>query len=82
MLFSRQFFLNVETIIHMDCQISVCSTHEQLNNRYPHGSTTEQEITQTATKTTYELSLHFSQTGTERMSDKVMRLLENFSLCP
>ncbi|MFQ6808852.1 MAG: transposon-encoded TnpW family protein [Blautia sp.] len=39
-------------------------------------------MTQTATKTTYELSLHFSQTGTERMSDKVMRLLENFSLCP
>ena len=42
-------------------------------------------------KTTYELSLHFSQTSTERMSDKVMRLLEmtypqrndeNFSLCP
>ena len=28
-------------------------------------------------KTTYELSLHFSQTSTERMSDKVMRLLEN-----
>lgn len=52
-----------------------------------------QEITQTDTKTTaapkpqtvkrkigkttYELSLHFSQTSTERMSDKVMRLLEN-----
>lgn len=52
-----------------------------------------QEITQTATKTTaapkpqtvkrkigkttYELSLHFSQTSTERMSDKIMRLLEN-----
>ena len=52
-----------------------------------------QEITPTATKTTtapkpqtvkrkigkttYELSLHFSQTSTERMSDKVMRLLEN-----
>lgn len=52
-----------------------------------------QETTQTATKTTaapkpqtvkrkigkttYELSLHFSQTNTERMSDKVMRLLEN-----
>ena len=52
-----------------------------------------QEITQTATKTTsapkpqtvkrkigkttYELSLHFSKTSTERMSDKVMRLLEN-----
>ena len=51
------------------------------------------EITQTATKTTtapkpqtvkrkigkttYELSLHFSQTSIERMSDKVMRLLEN-----
>ena len=49
-----------------------------------------QEITQTATKTTaapkqqtvkrkigkttYELSLHFSQTSTERMSDKVMAL--------
>lgn len=28
-------------------------------------------------KTTYELSLHFSQTSTEHMSDKVMRLLEN-----
>ena len=28
-------------------------------------------------KTTYELWLHFSQTSTERMSDKVMRLLEN-----
>lgn len=28
-------------------------------------------------KTTYELSLHFCQTSTERMSDKVMRLLEN-----
>lgn len=52
-----------------------------------------QEITQTAIKTTntpktqtvkrkigkttYELSLHFSKTSTERMSDKVMRLLEN-----
>ncbi|WP_369126212.1 transposon-encoded TnpW family protein [Bacillus massiliigorillae] len=28
-------------------------------------------------KITYELSLHFSQTSTERMSDKVMQLLEN-----
>ena len=28
-------------------------------------------------KTTYELSLHFSQTSAERMNDKVMRLLEN-----
>lgn len=28
-------------------------------------------------KTTYELSLHFSQASTEPMSDKVMRLLEN-----
>lgn len=51
-----------------------------------------QETTQTANKTTapkpqtvkrkigktaYELSLHFSQTSTERMSGKVMRLLEN-----
>ena len=27
-------------------------------------------------KTTYEVSLHFSQTSKERMSDKVMRLLE------
>lgn len=27
--------------------------------------------------TTYELSLYFSRTSTERMSDKVMRLLEN-----
>lgn len=28
-------------------------------------------------KTTYEVSLHFSQISKERMSDKVMRLLEN-----
>ena len=28
-------------------------------------------------KTTYEVSLYFSQTSKERMSDKVIRLLEN-----
>lgn len=40
-------------------------------------TTKPQTVKRKIGKTTYELSLHFSQTSTERMSDKVMRLLEN-----
>lgn len=36
-----------------------------------------QTVKQKIGKTTYELSLHFSQASTEPMSDKAMRLLEN-----
>ena len=40
-------------------------------------TTKPQTVKRKIGKTTYELSLHFSQASTERMGDKVMRLLEN-----